>query len=88
MPILDAFVMVLTLASEVGGSGLVNITAPLPESEISEGLTTLMAITLANMLEPQGKLNGDACNVEIGIVQRASVTIWAAAPLQKDSSAE
>ena len=88
MPILDALVMALTLASEVGGSGLVKITAPLPESEMSEGLTTLMAITFANTLEPQDKLNGDDCNVEIGIVQRASVTIWATAPLQKDSSAE
>ena len=74
-PILVAFVIALALANEVGGSGLVKITAPLPGSELSEGFTTLMAKTLANTLEPQGKLNGDVYNVEIGIVQLAPETI-------------
>ncbi len=70
-----ASVIIATFANEVGESGFVKITAPSPGSEMSEGFTTFIAITLAKTLEPQGKLNGDACKVEIGIVQLASVTI-------------
>jgi hypothetical protein len=41
-------------ARSVGASGVVRIIAPLPSSEIKELPTTLIATTLAYILEPHG----------------------------------
>lgn len=45
------------------------IIAPFTCSESTEVPTTFYADTVANILEPHGKLNGAACKVAIGTVQ-------------------
>jgi len=60
-----------TFARVVGTSGLVKITAPFPDTDSIEGFTRLVAITLARMLAPQGRLNGVVCRVAIGMMQEA-----------------
>jgi hypothetical protein len=46
-PITEAFVIATTLASELGGSGLVVITAPLPEGDATELPFSFVARTVA-----------------------------------------
>ena len=48
------------LASELGGSGLVVITAPLPAVDATELPTTFVARTVAWTLAPQARLYGEA----------------------------
>ena len=48
------------LASELGGSGLVVITAPLPDVDATELPTTFVASTVAWTLAPQARLYGEA----------------------------
>jgi hypothetical protein len=48
------------LASEVGGLGLVVITAPLPDADATELPTIFVAITVAWTLAPQARLYGEA----------------------------
>jgi len=45
--ITEALVIAALLISKVGGSGLVKITAPLPEADATELPTILVAITIA-----------------------------------------
>jgi hypothetical protein len=42
----------------------------------------LVAVTVANMLEPQGRLNGETNKLLIGTVQLADAITAALAPLQ------
>ena len=51
-------------------------------ADTSEGLTMLVAKTFAYIPTPQGKLNGAAWRVEIGMVQLAAANTAALAPLQ------
>ena len=76
------------LARFWGGSGLVKIIPPLPALARSEVPTTFVAEIVAYMLAPHGKLKGEACRVEIGIVQLRAVMIPAFYPLQLANSAE
>ena len=52
--------MAALLASEVGGLGLVVITAPLPAVDATELPTTFVASTVAWTLAPQARLYGEA----------------------------
>jgi len=52
-----ASVIRASLARLTGASGLVSIIAPFPDVEASEGLTILVAIILAKMLDPHGREN-------------------------------
>ena len=52
----EALVMAELLASEVGGSGFVIITAPLPDAEATELPTIFVASTVAWTLSPQARL--------------------------------
>jgi hypothetical protein len=47
--------------------------APFPGVDASEGLTTLVAMIFAKMLDPHGRENGAINSYEIGIVQEAAV---------------
>jgi hypothetical protein len=52
--------MAALLANEVGGLGLVVITAPLPAVDATELPTTFVASTVAWTLAPQARLYGEA----------------------------
>ena len=52
--------MAALLASEVGGLGLVVITAPLPDVDATELPTTFVASTVAWTLAPHARLYGEA----------------------------
>ncbi len=54
--ITEALVIAALLASELGGSGLVVITAPLPAVDATELPTTFVASTVAYTLAPQARL--------------------------------
>jgi hypothetical protein len=58
--ITEALVMAELFASEVGGLGLVVITAPLPPVDATELPTTLVASTVAWTLSPHARLYGEA----------------------------
>jgi len=58
--ITEAFVTAALLASELGGSGLVNIIAPYPADDEVELPTMLVAATVAHTLDPHGRLYGEA----------------------------
>lgn len=60
-------------ASEVGGPGFVKMIAPFPDAEATDVPTILIALTLAYIDDPQGKLKGVACNVDIGMEHVSSV---------------
>ncbi len=62
-----------TFSRVTGVSGLVSIMAPFPGVDASEGLTTLVAMIFAKMLDPHGRENGAINSYEIGIVQEAAV---------------
>ena len=76
--ITDAFVMAALFASELGASGLVVITAPLPDIDALELPTTFVASTVAWMLAPHARLYGEACRTEIGTVQVVVETLQCA----------
>ena len=48
-----------------GASGIVTIIAPFPAVDKLELPTMFNAEILAKMLEPQARLNGSACKVDI-----------------------
>jgi len=52
-----------------GASGFVKMVAPLPTLETKEFPYKFVAYTLAKILDPQGRLNGAALRVAVGIVQ-------------------
>jgi len=60
--IVDRFETVSTLVKLIGASGISNIRAPLPGSEIPESPSKLVAITEAVMLSPSFRLKGIAAN--------------------------
>lgn len=71
-------------AKFIGASGLVTITAPFPWFELVEEPYLFVAKTFAKMLDPHGKLNGDALSVEVIMEQdKPSTTYWLD-PLQSE----
>ena len=64
-----------TLTRPVDASGFAKITAPFPGTDWTEGFTRFFAINFAKMLAPQGRLDGVAYRVAIGMVQEAEDTI-------------
>jgi hypothetical protein len=66
-------VIAATFESEVGDSGFVKMIAPLPDAETTDVPTILIALTLACIDDPQGKLKGAACNFDIGMEHVSSV---------------
>ncbi len=73
--ITEALVMAALLASEVGGLGLVVITAPLPAVDATELPTIFVASTVAWTLAPHARLYGEAWRTEIGTVQEVVETL-------------
>ena len=69
-----------------GASGFVNITAPFPSAEASESPFMLVAITLAQTLDPHGSKKGSALNVAIGTLHVVAATIAAFEPSQSVKS--
>ena len=59
-PIFVASVTRATFARVTGASGLVSIIPPFPGVDASEGLTTLLAMIFAKMLDPHGRENGES----------------------------
>jgi len=55
-------------SNEIGASGFVHISAPLPSSDASESPYLLIATTFAIMLEPQFRLNGAELSIAVGIL--------------------
>jgi hypothetical protein len=81
-PILSFSVIDGTFAKLIGGSGLVKIIAPLPGREGTEIPTIFMPDTVAKILDPHGKLNGEVTSEEIGIAQVRLDTTIEVLPLQ------
>jgi hypothetical protein len=73
------------LKGALGTVGTFGMTAPEPSEDSAESPITLNAITLALTELPTVKLNGDALNIEAGIVQvRLEITFVSLTPSQCD----
>ena len=73
------------LKGALGTVGTFGMTAPEPSEDSAESPITLNAMTLALTELPTVKLNGDALNIEAGIVQvRLDFTFVSLTPSQWD----
>ncbi len=73
------------LNGALGTVGTFGMTAPEPSEDSAESPITLNAMTLALTELPTVKLNGDALNIEAGIVQvRLEITFVSLTPSQCD----
>lgn len=70
------------VATLIGASGTVIITAPDPTIEAVELPTTLVAIICTKTYEPHCKKNGDALSTVIGMLQLLAAITAGELPLQ------
>ena len=71
-----------------GAFGIAKMIPPFPSAEVKEDPMLLTAVTVAVMLEPQVKRNGDCVKLALGIVQFTAFLIVGFDPLQLAFSVE
>ena len=68
----------------LGASGVIKMTAPFPAREVPELPIMLVASTVANTLEPHGRLNGATVKAITGTRQEEELITAAEVPSQSD----